>query len=117
MTLMLHGNISGISVTRLIPKPRPSKKPLNEKRNVNDRLTLMGLIKMLKINLPRRALMPLVLSLLAIACSNQSTLSGVNSQPVKQASYPQLPQNARQEPIPQFCSPTCTANLTNVREN
>jgi hypothetical protein len=46
----------------------------------------------------------------------QLAKSGVNSQPVKQAGFPQMPPEGRQPPKPQVCLPTCTKNQTVARE-
>ena len=49
--------------------------------------------------------------------SSPSQTSGVSSQQVKPASFPQLPTQARQGPTPEYCLPTCSANLSNEISN
>ncbi|CPR20634.1 hypothetical protein BN1221_04427c [Brenneria goodwinii] len=61
--------------------------------------------------------MLLMLSLLLTACGAPLQQLGASSQQVKPAAYPQLPQQARQEPVPQYCSPTCSSALTTERES
>lgn len=55
-----------------------------------------------------------LLTLLISACSTTPALSPA---PVKPARIPQLPQEARQPKAPAWCSPTCSAGLTQRREN
>lgn len=40
-----------------------------------------------------------------------------SSQEVKPAGFPPLPQQARQKPRPEYCSPSCLAKLTSWRES
>ncbi|GKV75537.1 hypothetical protein PEC106568_07110 [Pectobacterium carotovorum subsp. carotovorum] len=72
---------------------------------------------MRSVKLNKRRLMLLTLSLLLLGCSQQSENSSGNWQQVKQAAFPQLPQQARQKPRPQYCLPSCLANLTKQRES
>ncbi|CAH5121001.1 hypothetical protein AI2623V1_2748 [Klebsiella oxytoca] len=64
----------------------------------------------------RHCLMLLTLIMLLTSCAGNSPKSGVNSQPVKQAGFPQMPPEGRQPPKPQVCLPTCTKNQTVARE-
>lgn len=61
-------------------------------------------------------LMPLLLMMLLTGCAEKLPVSGVNSQPVRQAAFPQMPPEGRQPPRPQICLPTCTKSLTAARE-
>lgn len=57
----------------------------------------------------------LTCALLASACSSSPTNSP--PPPVQRAQLPALPQEARQQPAPAWCSPTCTEALTARRKN
>lgn len=64
---------------------------------------------MMPRNLPRpRLLMLLALALSVTACAPAQT-RWLAPQP---AEIPRLPQEARQEPLPSICSPTCSAALS-----
>ncbi|BBR58950.1 hypothetical protein WP4W18E05_23180 [Klebsiella sp. WP4-W18-ESBL-05] len=65
----------------------------------------------------KQRLMPLLLIVLLTGCGLNSQTSGVNSQTVKPASFPQMPPAGRQPQKPQICLPTCTKNLTAARAN
>ncbi|CZY43404.1 Uncharacterised protein [Enterobacter cloacae] len=66
-------------------------------------------------NLLRLAPLLLMLSLSISGCNSPSSVQSNSSPEVKPAAYPPLPQNGRQEPIPPFCLPSCTENLTKER--
>ncbi|KKY64169.1 hypothetical protein OA41_20485 [Klebsiella aerogenes] len=68
-------------------------------------------------NLRRYVLKPLMLSLLVTGCAPHYQTSSASLQPVKPAGFQPLPQQARQEPRPPFCLPTCLTALTSEREN
>lgn len=64
---------------------------------------------MISRNLPRpRRLMLLALVLSVTGCAPAQT-RWLAPQPVE---IPRLPQEARQEPLPSICSPTCSAALS-----
>jgi hypothetical protein len=71
---------------------------------------------MLKLRNKKHWLMLLPLMVLLTGCAERSQISGVNSQPVKRASFPQMPPAGRQPQKPPVCLPTCTRNLTAARE-
>lgn len=52
-----------------------------------------------------------------VGCASVSPNSGANWQTVKPAAYPSLPRQAQQEPLPSFCVPTCSANLSEVMKS
>ncbi|CAM7842188.1 hypothetical protein ATHEMM101B_10300 [Atlantibacter hermannii] len=62
-------------------------------------------------------LMLLPLMLLLTGCAERSQISGVNTQPVKQAEFPQMPPSGTQPPRPSVCLPSCSKNLTSAREH
>lgn len=84
-----------------------------ERRKMKPELPQMKLTK----NLRRYVLKPLTLSLLVTSCAPHYQTSSASLQPVKPAGFQPLPQQARQEPKPPFCLPTCLTALTSEREN
>lgn len=54
---------------------------------------------------------------LAVGCNSSSQQYNGSSQEVKPAGFPLLPQQARQKPRPEYCSPSCLAKLTIWRES
>ncbi|CNU15575.1 Uncharacterised protein [Salmonella enterica subsp. enterica serovar Bovismorbificans] len=61
--------------------------------------------------------MLMLLSVLAVGCNSSSQQYNGSSQEVKPAGFPLLPQQARQKPRPEYCSPSCLAKLTIWRES
>jgi hypothetical protein len=62
----------------------------------------------------KQLMLPLLVLLLP-ACAGRPTPLPLDSQPVKPAAIPALPPQARQQPAPLFCSPTCSSALTSER--
>lgn len=91
-----------------------------EKKQRNEELRRQKKHRKLSIMLNRKNkkpwLMPLLLMMLLTGCAEKLPVSGVNSQPVRQAAFPQMPPEGRQPPRPQICLPTCTKSLTAARE-
>lgn len=65
-------------------------------------------------NRPLRLLMLLSLTLLAAGCASKQ--ESWQPQQVVCPAIPELPIEARMPPVPQWCSPTCSAGLTRERE-
>lgn len=65
----------------------------------------------------RRFWLPAVLTLSALLASCATTSPVLPLAPVKPAAIPPLPPNARQEPVPVWCLPTCTEALTKKRSD
>lgn len=72
---------------------------------------------MLKDNCNWRGLMLTVPLILLVGCAPVSPNSDANWQTVKPAAYPPLPKQAQQEPLPPFCLPTCSANLSDAMKS
>lgn len=66
---------------------------------------------MLRKNVIRRALMPMLLLLLLTACADRSPRSS------RMLDVPPLRPEARQPATPSICLPTCSAGLTRERES
>ncbi|KGB99896.1 putative gp57 [Burkholderia cepacia] len=66
---------------------------------------------MLRNNVTKRLLMPLLPALLLTACAGKSP----HSSPT--LGVPALPSEARQPATPSICSPKCSAGLTSARES
>ena len=63
----------------------------------------------------KRVLMLTLLALPLVACRTQSTALPAVLQ-TKQASIPALPLQAKQQPAPSWCLPTCSSALMKERE-
>ncbi len=74
-----------------------------------------GSPKMLNTRSTRRALTLAMLLPLLTACAGQQANLSSGSLTVKPAAVPALPPQARQQPVPPECSPTCSSALTKER--
>lgn len=110
------GNRNGLSETLLINLHNWSKKRNSAMKNCAVRKKHRKLSIMLNRKNKKPWLMPLLLMMLLTGCAEKLPVSGVNSQPVRQAAFPQMPPEGRQPPRPQICLPTCTKSLTAARE-
>ena len=63
----------------------------------------------------KRLAMLMPLALLLTACAGRQTPLPLDSQLVKPAAIPALPQQARQLPVPSWCLPTCSSALMKDR--
>ncbi len=61
--------------------------------------------------------MPMLLALMLLASGCTTTPAGSPQPSVAPPRIPPLAPEARQQPAPQWCSPTCSAGLTRERES
>ncbi|VDZ54897.1 Uncharacterised protein [Serratia odorifera] len=92
---------------RLAPAPKSSA----------DKVKLMRLRKGQRGRLLRQSLMLTAPALLLMGCTVKPPSSPPDWQQVNAPAVPQLPAEARQEPLAASCLPSCSAALTSEREN